>query len=248
MAQFGRKRNRKNRSSTDSSSSQEQVDLKRCKKLLSISSSEDESLDKEDNMANGKQIMEELKKMNTRMDKLKDEIVKSVQDTMGQRLNSLEKRVQELEKENVELKKELKETREGNVPQRILQAEKKIVEMEQYSRCCNIKVMGIHEDESEDTFEKVLKVFKDTMKLDVQKGDLLAAHHNPTVRDIRPRPIIVKFLRRHTQETVVRARSRLKGTKIVIYEDLCRELQLVLNRVKKDPRVSSCWSWRGRIS
>ncbi len=75
----------------------------------------------------------------------------------------------------------------------------------------------------------------------------MAAHRIPTFRNIKPRPIIVKFLRREMQERVVRARSKLKGTKVVIYEDLCRELQLVLNRLHKDDRVKASWSWRGNI-
>lgn len=49
------------------------------------------------------------------------------------------------------------------------------------------------------------------------------------------------------QEKIVRARSKLKGTRIVIHEDLCRELQLVLNRLNKYERVKLSWSWRGKI-
>ena len=93
----------------------------------------------------------------------------------------------------------------------------------------------------------MLSVLRDNLKLDVNKGDLLAAHRIPNYRNTKPRAIIVRFLRREMQDIVIRARSKLKGTKMVIYEDLCRELQMVLNRLKKDERVRSSWSWRGRI-
>lgn len=87
------KRNRADRSSTESTSSTEQLDFKRLRQVLSISSSEDSFLEPNETMGkpepSNEPIVNELKKMNDRIDKMKDEIVTSIRDTLGGRIDSV---------------------------------------------------------------------------------------------------------------------------------------------------------------
>ena len=46
---------------------------------------------------------------------------------------------------------------------------------------------------------------------------------------------------------VMKKRCALKGSKITINDDVCRDLYLALNRARNDDRVKDSWSWNGKI-
>lgn len=73
-------------------------------------------------------------------------------------------------------------------------------------------MLGVPEEDIEDTWEKVMVVFNEKLQVEVKKEDIVAAHRISNFRNAKPRVILVKFLRRQMQEKIVRARSKLKGT------------------------------------
>lgn len=195
------KRNRADRSSTECTSSTEQLDFKRLRQVLSISSSEDSFLEPNETMGepepSNEPIVNELKQMNDRIDKMKNEIVTSIRDTLVGRIEQIEARVMDLETENQKLKQEMDKLKNQKGPEesrelvaRLGAAERQIVELQQYSRSSSIKVLGVPEEDIEDTWEKVMGVFNEKLQVEVKKEDIVVAHRIANFRNAKPWAIL----------------------------------------------------------
>ena len=63
----------------------------------------------------------------------------------------------------------------------------------------------------------------------------------------KPRPVIVKFVSYETRRQVFLAKRRLKGSKIVITENLTKWRSDLLNRTRAQPDIKAAWTTDGRI-
>src|SRR5690606_7376054 len=93
---------------------------------------------------------------------------------------------------------------------------RKLDQLEQYERLDCVRVFGVEEHGDEDTADIVSKFFTKELKVKISKNDLNIAHRLGASSDDgerKPRPIIVKFLRREQRLQVLRARTALKGRK-----------------------------------
>ena len=155
--------------------------------------------------------------------------------TLELKVNSLEKAKTELNQKNDSLNKKVSEL------------ERKVVDIEQHSRKSNVRIFGLKEDKNENVKEKVAKLISSKLDIDLQVKDIDAAHRLPQTRKDRPKPIIVKLFARDKKALIMKNRSKLKSSGISINEDLCRPLQLLLNRVSKHEATKSAWAWNGNI-
>ena len=127
-------------------------------------------------------------------------------------------------------------------------------DFEQYGRNNSIRIYNLA-IKNNDSTSTVLKLLKDKLEIQLSASDIVAAYPLPqnfssSNRDPRPPPpIIVNFLKNTTKGLVIQNRRKLKGntSKISIHEDLTRKNMLLLNRVKRDDRISAAWSSRGLI-
>ena len=127
-------------------------------------------------------------------------------------------------------------------------------DFEQYSRNNSIRIYNLA-IKNNDSTSTVLKLLKDKLEIQLSASDIVAAHPLPpnfssSNRDPHPPPpIIVHFLKNTTKGLVIQNRRKLKGntSKTSIHEDLTRKNMLLLNRVKRDDRISAAWSSRGLI-
>ena len=119
-----------------------------------------------------------------------------------------------------------------------------IEQLEMYSRRNNIRVYGIQETEKEDCERVFVDLYKQRLKLDVPRGEICRAHRIGRVTNDprRPRPIIVKLIRHNIESAVIRQRRELKGTRIVIREDLTAYSEVLSLGVRP------VWSMDGRIT
>ena len=144
-------------------------------------------------------------------------------------VESLERRVGDLDNDNRALREELDT-------------------MEQYSRRNCLVVHGIPESK-EDSGDAVLHVFNGQLNVPVTPHSIDRSHRlgrfQPSSN--KPRPVIVKFVSYETRRQVFSAKRRLKGTKIVITENLTRRRSELLNRTRAQPDVKCAWTTDGRI-
>ena len=221
---------------TPESISPDQVDYKRAKQLLSISSSEGDIMDINDVRSLLKDMKDELKE---EMKSMRELMVSEIVSGFTKRIETLEVKVEKLEKENQSLRE--RDSQIDNFQSRL-------VEAEQYSRRSSIRLYGHPETEGvrEDCSSAVIKLFKTKLGVPIKGEEIDACHRVGRKGMGRPRQIIVKFVRRETKEKVMRERRRLKNTGISVGDDLCHGYMQLINRLKADPRVTDQWVWMGK--
>ncbi len=178
-----------------------------------------------------------------KLEAFKQELTDSITNALATRIDKLETDVGTLTKD-----KDALEARVTVLESKMQKSEARMVEQEQYSRKTSVRIFGLEETGGENLAEKVCVLAKETLGVNVEPADIIAAHRLPAAPNAPgPRPAIVKFLRRAKKDEVILNRKKLKGKRIGITDDLCREYHQVINRVSKDQRVKSCWYWNGKI-
>ena len=113
----------------------------------------------------------------------------------------------------------------------------------------SIRIYGVKESQNENSGEVVCDIMKEKLGIELCPGDINKVHRlnqvNPAVN--KPRAIIVKFFSHAIKRRCVLNRKKLKGTGIVIAEDLTRVNSGVLNRARNHDCVESTWSVEGKL-
>ena len=119
------------------------------------------------------------------------------------------------------------------------------VENEQYSRKSNMRVFGMKQVRGEDCKTIITQILQNRLGQKVQTGDIVCAHRIPG--KTMPPPIIVQFSSRELKLDTMKRRRTLKGSGIVIADDLCVDIVQTLSRLKALPTVTKSWSWDGKL-
>jgi len=102
----------------------------------------------------------------------------------------------------------------------------------------------------EDTIQKVITEPKDKANITITTDDIDIAHRLGRFEVSKRRQIIVKFVKRTTKITVLRARKLLREHKLYVNEDLTSLNQEVFNsvRTKLLDEVEAAWTCEGKIN
>ncbi|XP_031342268.1 uncharacterized protein LOC116170183 [Photinus pyralis] len=131
----------------------------------------------------------------------------------------LENDLSQTESELSKVKIELAETKEA------LRVYKD--ETEQYSRRNSLRFFGVPEINKEDVPTVIATLCSERMHLNITTDMIDIAHRLPG-KEGKNRPIIVKFISRHAKNLIFRSKKQLKGSSIVIREDLTKARQQLL--------------------
>ena len=180
-------------------------------------------------------------------DEIQNELLKTL-DRHDKKMIELEQEVRNIKLANKKLQKDNDEIRRMNekLATNVADLERRTVHSEQYSRKSNVRIFGLRETDGENCKEKVAQLINTKLKLQIGTADINAAHRLPA-RDNNIKPIIVRFFARDVKQTVLKNRSKLRGTGISIHEDLCKAMSQLLNRVSNHQGVKSAWAWNGNI-
>lgn len=119
-------------------------------------------------------------------------------------------------------------------------------ELEQYSRRYNVRVFGLQETKGEVVLDKVLDVFNNNMKICITEENIDRCHRIGRPGST-PRSIIVKFKSYKYKETIMKNKKNLKGTKVIITEDLTKRRYEVLKQAQQKLGRKNCWSRDGAL-
>lgn len=105
----------------------------------------------------------------------------------------------------------------------VISIQDKLEISEQYSRLNSIRIYGVPERPQENVTEDIISMIKSKLKVDVVPEDICICHRLKS-KEGGIKPVIVKFVRRSKKNEVYKEKKHLKGTKIIIREDLtqCR--------------------------
>ena len=127
---------------------------------------------------------------------------------------------------------------------------------------CIIKIciFGLEEKKGEHTDELVANVIRTKLGVPMDPPkDIDRSHRTGIVREptassdrsamqkSRPRPIIVKLNSYRKRREIITNRKKLKGSGIVIAEDLTMKNQKLLSMARASKNITSAWTSDGRI-
>lgn len=169
--------------------------------------------------------------------RLIESLIKKLDDKFSKRIEKLEGDVELVRKEMDTLRCE------NNTLKRKMDAQ------EQYSRNNNIRIFGLPYKKNEDVLKVVTDLFVNKIKIDINNSDIVNIHRvaakNPSVD--KPPAILIQFRDANKRTTVLKQRKMLKGSRIVIREDLTQfRLSLFKTAVGKFSE-KNVWSLHGNI-
>lgn len=132
---------------------------------------------------------------------------------------------------------------------KIVSLERKYDQLEQYTRRNSLRIYGIPESTEEDTSKLVLQLFREKMKLDIILSHIDRSHRIG-VKDnkkTKSRAIIVKFVSYQSKNLIFKNKKVLKGTGIVIKEDLTIVRHQLLDLAVKKFGFRNVWTSDGNI-
>ena len=181
-------------------------------------------------------------------DKMK--IHKRLDETENKQL-SIEIENSDLRKDHDKLNEEINSLKEQNktLKRDVDTLLEKANEQEQYSRLEAIRIHGIPEVANENCKEKVCNVLQQKLGIDIKPDDITKIHRLDQLynRPGKPRPIILRFIAHYNKRDCIENWRKLKGTGIVITEDLTQINYGTLNRAYKNERIESVWSTEGKL-
>ena len=182
-----------------------------------------------------------------------------------------------LQMDNDSLRKEVRDAkeREESLKQKVEEMkfsadliDRRTEELALYTRRNNLRIFGVDEaagEGSAESFEeceqKVLKLFKEKLKVNVSRADIEAVHRLGSTRTgsstqqqqqqrqpRQPRGIIVRFISRRVRDSVLYARRKLQGTRMLIVEDLTPRAYSLLCKVRDDTTIcAQAWTKNGKV-
>ena len=130
--------------------------------------------------------------------------------------------------------------------------------LEQYGRRNAVRVRGVPEPEkgvSEDTDSIVCDLANEKLGLQLDPSDLVRSHRVGKLRESSDgspgmRDIIVKFVSHNSKVAMMKNRSKLKGSRLFINEDLSRiraSLAYKARVLKREKKILDTWTRDGAI-
>ena len=169
-----------------------------------------------------KSVLQELCKESDFLDLLLDHLSERITDIVNSRCQALQAEV-------AVLQAVVKES-----DSHVERLNRRCDDLEQYSRRNNIRIFGVCEEEQENPVAVALEIFNQKMGIKLKETDIDRAHRvgkksrgaesgaADRNSSSHKRPIIVRFTGYSVRNSVFNSKSKLKGTKITIREDLTK--------------------------
>ena len=120
-------------------------------------------------------------------------------------------------------------------------------DLEQYGRRWNLLIHGIPETDNEDCENKVRVLCDQKLKVTISPGAIQRAHRLGSKKTERSRPIIVRFTDYKVKQTVYKQKRQLKGTGLLITENLTPSRQALYKQVRECQSIAASWTNDGNI-
>ena len=245
------KRKRNSGSSDVSFSSQQQP--KKIKDQLSFTENQT-VLEIDNGAANMAETMEQVveramaRQLTVQLEPMRIDLAE-IKSSITQDVNELKGKVFDLELENISLRNRVEHIEEfqRNHNQNVQNAQNKAIENDQYARRSNIILYGIRENAGEELKPIVVDLIKSKIKITLKPYDIEVCHRVGTTVLGKSRPIVIRFRFRDTKWDIMKQRKCLKGTGIVMGEDLCRELRDLQKKIGQSQGVADTWAWNGKV-
>ncbi|XP_069103903.1 kinesin-related protein 1-like [Argopecten irradians] len=187
------------------------------------------------------------------LDRKLEKLRSDIQREFSERIESLEDKVNILEQENDDLKETVSRLEENldTTKEKLAELSGTHNDLEQQGRKNSLRIVGLKDpgdkESVEDCVLTIVDFVNDKLNVPLRESDIDIAHRLGRFDGSTPRNIIVKFTHRRKKAEIIRARKGLKGTKIVVYEDLTRYNQQRLKDAYQLKCVKNSYSIDGKL-
>lgn len=169
------------------------------------------------------------------MSLLADKITEIVEKTLDKRLGEMDSRIEELE------------NRTEQYQSKYCELEKKVDMLEQANKLKKLRLYGMVEEPKEKLKDKVLDIISKKMGIpEINLEDCYRIGKKNAI-DKNPRPVILLFDSTKFRNKVFHTKKLLKGSGLVIVEELSRINSDIFRQAKERFGVKKVWSRDGRI-
>jgi hypothetical protein len=120
-------------------------------------------------------------------------------------------------------------------------------DLEQYGRRWNLLFHGVAETDNENCADKVRHLCSSKFDVELSPGAIQRAHRLGGEKEKGSRPIIVRFTDYNTKQSIYKLKRRLKGTRLLVTENLTPTRQALYKQVRECKAVSASWTNDGNI-
>lgn len=134
----------------------------------------------------------------------------------------------------------------GQLEQKMENISKQIDDQEQFSRRNNLRIYGVPEEMNENVSDKLITLFQNKLGIKVSTQDVDFCYRVKS-KEGANRCVIVRFCQNWLKQEIFRSKRKLKGSNIVIKEDLTLRRVSVYKQacIKFDPK--NVWSSEGKV-
>lgn len=161
-----------------------------------------------------------------------DEFVSQLSDSITKALDTkFNKQIKALQDENIKIKAELNKLQEINN-----NLVKNFERIDGVLRCKNLRFYGIKENKNEKTKDVIKDIVSKKLGLKMSNLEIESCFRVGEIENDKVRPIVATFSHLDLKKSVYNSKKKLKGTGIVIREDLTKNklniLKTALEKVK----------------
>nr|CAH7733245.1 unnamed protein product [Callosobruchus chinensis] len=169
-------------------------------------------------------------------------ILRKIEDT-NQGIMELNKKFDEMQNDMVQVK-QIANSNEIKIEE----SNRKIEQLQQFSKRCNLRVFGIPESNNEKCREVLHNVIKTKLKLtSITPEDIEMAYRCGSKKEGPPRAILVRFYSAKMKNEVYFNKKNLKGSGITIREDLTATRMKIVKEKMSIYGNKSVWTNDGKI-
>lgn len=192
-----------------------------------------------------KSLIEALKSDNV-IKEISNAIINSVTRCFAERFNDYEAKIAALETEIQSLKSNSQKNADDSCDKSRKKMEQKVDNIEQKLKNNNIRLIGIKETDGEDVLTQVKNIFEKRLNIPVS-NEIAYAHRVGRKNKEKPRHIVVSFKDNNFKNTVYGKKKLLKGTFIVIKEDLSNGRWKLVQELAEIHGVKNVWTFNGAV-
>nr|CAI5822016.1 unnamed protein product [Callosobruchus analis] len=134
----------------------------------------------------------------------------------------------------------------------MLQMENKVLtqrldEFEQVGRLGNLRIFQLEETPQENLTTRVITTIESRLQIKISNEDIISCTRVGKILQNRTRGVLLKLSRPSLKQAIYNKKKLLKGSGIVIKEDLTENRRKLLEAAIEKASLKSVWTYNGRV-
>lgn len=195
------------------------------------------------------QVVSKYLKTDTFIDEISKKVSDAIAIALENRLRKIEESVAALKNENEKLENKLQNL-QNNLPAADVghpELEDRLDRLDQSARSCNLRIFNFKEKADENVKQEIKNILNSKIHTTLTDEDILLCYRVGKKKENKHRGILIKLKNTTTKQCIFTKKRLLKGTGIVVKEDLTNTRLKIMNKAIDKLGVKNVWSENGKI-